>query len=212
MVYLVRPVGVTAAGTGDAMRDDRANRRPGVTDACTEPGAGGQLVVLPRAGKPPLRLRAELLCRVDAAARVDEGVAGDSGERAARLEIWLRPKGGVLASLTGVPGARPETLKADSLDALLADLESRVRPVAPAPLPGRGRDMPISAAEALGILTERLVLERARGTMLDLLERTLATPEMAGVVGPSQAPVAGRACVSSQPDGRRRPPREERDR
>jgi hypothetical protein len=201
------------------MRDDTASGRPGVTGACTEPGAGGRLVVLPRAGKPPLRLRAELLCRVDAAAPVDEGVedvTGDAGDRAARLEIWLRPKGGVLASLTGVPGARPETLKADSLDALLADLESRVRPVAPTPLPervaARGPGLPISAAEALGILTERLVLERARGAMLDLLERTLATPEMAGLVGPSQAPVRGRACVSSQPDGRRGPPREERDR
>ncbi|RDC73184.1 hypothetical protein DLJ49_08750 [Rhodovulum sp. 12E13] len=199
------------------MRDHTASGRAGVTDACTAPGAGGHLVVLPRAGKPPLRLRAELLCRVDAAARHDDGLAGtavDAGDRVARLEIWRRPAGGVLASLTGVPGARAETVKAESLDALLADLESRVRPVSPPRDPGRvagrGPGRAISAAEALGILTGRLVQEQTRRAVLDLLERTLATPEMAGVVVQAQAPVPDRSCVWSQPHGPEPPSRQER--
>lgn len=199
------------------MRDHRASGRVGGTDACTAPGGGGQLVVLPRAGKPPLRLRAELLCRVDAAAQGDdglEGIAVDAGDAAARLEIWRRPAGGVLASLTGVPGARAETLKADSLDALLADLESRVRPVSPPRDPGCGAGRcpgrAIAAAEALGILTGRLVQERARRAVLDLLERTLAAPEMAAVVAQAQAPAADGARAWSRPHGPGRPPREER--
>ncbi|MEE4117755.1 MAG: hypothetical protein V2I65_01940 [Paracoccaceae bacterium] len=199
------------------MRDHRASGRAGVNDACTAPAGGGQLVVLPRAGKPPLRLRAELLCRVDAAARGEDGLEGiaiDAGDRPARLEIWRRPAGGVLASLTGVPGARAETLTADSLDTLLADLESRVRPLSPARDPGRvaGRDpgRAIAAAEALGILTGRLVQERARGAVLDLLERTLAKLEMAGVVAQAHAPAADGARAWSQPHGPGQPPREER--
>ena len=143
---------------------------------CTK--APGGIVVLPRAGRPPLRIRAELLCRVTAG----EGACG------ARLEIWRRPSGGALAALSLVPGEPAETVQARSLDALLDALEGRAQGGPLGTVSARRGPKRSCAADALERLTARLAENRRHRAFRELLDLALLALGSAGPVAGILAP------------------------
>lgn len=90
---------------GQVMAQDRQDAATG--------DDGPRMVTLPRAGKPPLRLKAQPLDRV-----LRRSADGGSLE----LALWLRPKGGVALQYTR-PGQRPRQLDAVTLPDIEAALD-----------------------------------------------------------------------------------------
>jgi hypothetical protein len=159
-----------------------------------------RIVVFPRVGRPPLRIRAECVCCV--------GRSGEDGE--ARLEIWQRPSGGAVAWLALAPDTPAETVTAESLDALLSALECRVgaRPGRRADRPPGSRSAPKAgnAARAIERLAVRLADEQSRHVLSDLIDRALGMPGMAGRTAlPDQLALAGEGARPGPRRSRRRP-------
>jgi len=108
---------------GQVMAQDRQDAAKG--------DDGPRMVTLPRAGKPPLRLKAQPVDRV-----LRRSVDGGSLE----LALWVRPGGGVALQYTR-PGQRPRQLDAvtlpgieealDEIERLCVSVARRSRPSPP---------------------------------------------------------------------------------
>lgn len=157
---------------------------------CPVDAPNGGIVVLPRDGRPPVRLKASLVYRLTSEAPQGAGTAQATEEAELVLAIWQRPAGGAVASIQWpvATGVRRDVVKSGTRDGLLDELETRFAPGATA-LPStagdesHGRRRSRSgrergrASDAIARLTSRLYEEQARHRFRGLLEAAIAADD-----------------------------------